>query len=116
MSFQPFVSPVTKLFEDDAKTTYRPSALIEGSLLAKFPGTPLLDTETRVVSAAKEKIGIKSIIANTIARHGIRLLRLQSCKRLFLGLIIQHLMFCVIVRKHEITQIPIDPNEKYAPV
>src|SRR5262249_39835163 len=40
----PLVSPGTRLSENDANATYRPSALIAGSSLSWFPCTPALLT------------------------------------------------------------------------
>src|SRR5688572_16052275 len=47
MSSRAFVSPTTRLVDDDTKATNRPSALITGANELPFPWAPAVDTETR---------------------------------------------------------------------
>src|SRR5689334_1936720 len=49
-SARSFVSPATRFDADDVKTTYRPSALIDGSPLSSFACVPSEATLTRSIA------------------------------------------------------------------
>ena len=48
ISFQPLLSPFTRLFASEAKTTSRPVAVTEGELLAPLGSAPFHPTEIRI--------------------------------------------------------------------
>ena len=48
-SLQPLLSPFTRLFASEAKTTNRPSPVTEGELLAPFGSAPFHPTEMGII-------------------------------------------------------------------